>query len=275
VDYNEAELLAIKDSYKSDTRAFLSFLRAHRKPMTAASLGEYAESLRDSGYAAQTINKRITGAKRTIRTVFLQGRDSHDGIKAFEFEQRLKEIKKMHLNTREVPEDKLLSAAEVRRITAEVKVPERVRLLIRTFSVTGLRVSELLGIRVTDVHQEAKHFSARIMGKGSKERRIMIPTDLVADIRRVFAGVAWLFETQAHTQYERHYVSRAIREAGRQVIGKRITAHTLRHTFATHLIKSGKTVTAVSRYLGHSTTAITQDMYVHDQLGLDDIISSM
>lgn len=273
--YDAGELLAIRDSYRQDTKAFLRFLSGQGLEMSVEALEQYAETLRGSGYAAQTVNKRITGAKRVLKRCFLRTEESRDSLVAFEFERRLREIKKYTLNTKEVPEDKLLSAAEVRRMYSSDLVPERVRVIIRTFSLSGLRVSELCGIRVTDVSWEAAHYAVRIRGKGSKERRIMLPAGLVGEIRRVFTGRIWLFETRDGSKYDRNNVSRDISIAGRAVLGKRVTAHTLRHTFATHLIKSGKTVKAVSLYIGHSTTAITQDMYVHDQLGLDDIISSM
>lgn len=272
---DHAALLQIKDSYQADTRAFLRFVEVRKVPLTIEALEEYGEFLRTSAYAAQTVNKRLTGAKKVLRRVFLQSDESRDVLAAFDFERRLKDIRKLTLNTKEVPEEKLLSADEVRRLLDHHETPARLRLIVRTFSVTGLRVSELVNIRVTDVRQEAGHFSVRIRGKGGKERRIMLPIDLVRQIHETFGGKVWLFETTESTRYKRENVSRDITAIGHRVLGKRISAHTLRHTFATHLIKTGKTVKAVSLYIGHSTTAITQDMYVHDSLELADIIGSM
>lgn len=273
--YDAAALLEIRDSYRADTRAFLRFLHARHLDMSIPSLEEYAEHLRNSGYAAQTINKRITGAKKVLRRVFTQSDEARDVLAAYQFEQRLREIRKSKLNTKEVPDDKLLTADEVKRIVEDASVPERVRLIIRTFSISGLRVSELCNIRLADVKASARHYAVRIRGKGDKERWIQLPKELVAELRRVFNGREYLFETAEHSRYDRHNVSRSINAAGRRLLGKNVTAHTLRHTFATHLIRKGMTVKAVSKYIGHSGTAITQDMYVHDSLELDDIIGSM
>ena len=57
-----------------------------------------------------------------------------------------------------------------------------------------------------------------------------------------------------------------VERAGKRILGRRISAHSMRHSFATLAIREGASIKAVSKYLGHSSTAITMDMYVHERL---------
>ena len=61
-------------------------------------------------------------------------------------------------------------------------------------------------------------------------------------------------------------MSYEIIKAGKRILGRRISAHSMRHSFATLAIRDGASIKAVSKYLGHSSTAITMDMYVHESL---------
>ncbi len=111
----------------------------------------------------------------------------------------------------------------------------------------------------------------RILGKGQKERQVRVRRELVDRVRSCFHGKTFLFERRGGAQYTRQHVSRGIRAAGQVVLKRRISAHTLRHTFATLQIRKTHKVKGVSLYLGHSSTAITQDMYVHEELDLDEL----
>lgn len=273
--YDDAALLEIRDAYRADRRAFIQFLKLHKLELSIDALEEYAETIRHEGYAAQTVNKRITGAKKLLRAVFLQTEDSRDVLKAYEFDRRLGEIKKAKLNTKGVAGDKILTPRESSDLVSSEAVPERIRIIAKTLLVTGLRISELCSIRVGDVQTSGETHRVRIRGKGDKERWIPLAGALLAEIRRVFAGIEYLFETTTHTRYDRKNLGRAISQAGEAACLRHIYPHMLRHTFATRMIKAGYSVKAVSQFLGHSGTAITQDMYVQDSLELDTIMETM
>ena len=85
-------------------------------------------------------------------------------------------------------------------------------------------------------------------------------------IRSTFHGETYLFQTQGGKPYRTTYVSYEITKAGRRILGRKISAHSMRHSFATLTIRDGASIKAVSKYLGHSSTAITMDMYVHESL---------
>jgi integrase/recombinase XerD len=113
--------------------------------------------------------------------------------------------------------------------------------------------------------------AARIIGKGNKERVLKLPAELVDRCRETFGGSQWLLETSGGRPYRREYVSNQIKRAGERVLGRHISAHTLRHSFASLKIARTGKIKAVSEYLGHSTTSITLDMYVHESLDMNDL----
>ena len=148
----------------------------------------------------------------------------------------------------------------------------RLSLIIYTLSVTGLRVSELIGIKLSNCKFDNGTVYIEIIGKGSKQRRIFITRELYDKIVSLFKSKIYLFETFDHRKFSRHYIWRELRKTGRKVLGKSISPHTLRHSFCTNmLLLKNKSLKAVSNYVGHSSTAITADMYIHDQLKVEDV----
>ena len=146
----------------------------------------------------------------------------------------------------------------------------RLSLIIEILFATGLRVSELVGIKLKDIEVKESYVFIDVTGKGSKERRVFIPEELYKRILP-FSG-KYLFENRNRKAIDRKQLWRDINKVGYSVLSKDIHPHTFRHSFATYLIVvKNKTVKAVSEYLGHASTAITQDMYLHDQLKPEDI----
>lgn len=265
------ELLQIDDCYKSDTRHLVRFLSDRNLELDYAGLEAYMKALKEAGYAAETINKRLQAAKNRFRLVFRKTDASMDVLGRFEMDRALKEIKGVKKNTKAVDTDKTLSLSEVKALISFEDVPERIRMFIRFLVSTGTRVSEVTGIRLQDVKPEHGFVSIRIVGKGSKERYLKVTPKLIEEVHGVFRGALYLFETKDGKRYTRQYVSDSIRSAGRTVLKRKISAHTLRHTFATIQIKKNRKVKALSMYLGHYSTSITQDMYVHEELDLEDL----
>jgi integrase/recombinase XerD len=143
----------------------------------------------------------------------------------------------------------------------------RDRAVLETLYGAGLRVSELTGLDVDDVDLEEG--SVRVFGKGSKERDVPLgrfATDAIAAyLRRTRPGLATtrsrsaLFLNLRGGRLTRQGVAgilaKAVRGAG---IERRVTPHTLRHSFATHLLEGGADVRVVQELLGHASVATTQ-----------------
>jgi integrase/recombinase XerD len=143
----------------------------------------------------------------------------------------------------------------------------RDRAIFEVLYGAGLRISELVGLDVDDVDLEDG--SLRVLGKGGKEREVPLGTyarDAVNAYltrgRPVFASAASraaLFLNQRGGRITRQSCSRLLAmNAGRAGIDQRVTLHTLRHSFATHLLEGGADVRVVQELLGHASVATTQ-----------------
>ncbi|HEY9869336.1 MAG TPA: site-specific tyrosine recombinase/integron integrase [Candidatus Obscuribacterales bacterium] len=153
----------------------------------------------------------------------------------------------------------------------------RDRAIMETLYATGMRVSELCGLRIQDYNGEAMEM--RVLGKGSRERVVLLNASAngwlkryLADNRPRLAGPAApepsdpLFVSREATPLSTRSVHRiVIKHAEKAGITKTITPHTLRHTFATHLLEGGADLRVVQDLLGHSSISTTQ-IYTHVSL---------
>jgi integrase/recombinase XerD len=143
----------------------------------------------------------------------------------------------------------------------------RDRAILETLYGAGLRVSELVGLDVDDA--DLDEGSVRVLGKGGKEREVPLgryATDAIAAyLRRARPTLATLhsrsalFLNQRGGRLTRQGVARILSAAAtRAGVDKRVTPHTLRHSFATHLLEGGADVRVVQELLGHASVATTQ-----------------
>ncbi len=239
-------------------------------------LGEYLKYLRETYRAARTISLYVAAAKHRIRLVLpfvpanqrLQIKDYLSDIRADKSE-------------RSIDESKILSAEEIDRLlegleSGSSRVPgaETISLAIRFLAATGIRVSELINCRLVDIIETGPKLRVRIHGKGRKERLIAVVggNDVLSRIKHHFQGTTWLFE-HGGKQFDRRYLTQGIARAGQNILNRDgVSAHTLRHSTATQMVRKGIAIKKVSRYLGHASTAITLDMYVHQTMGDGDLI---
>jgi site-specific recombinase XerD len=160
----------------------------------------------------------------------------------------------------------VLSIEEVTRFLASVS-DGKMRAVLITAYAAGLRVFEVVALRVRDV--DSKRMVLRVAdGKGGKERLVMLSPKLL-DLLRVYWKAEhprneWLFPGRDPTQ---HVSIRSVQLAcqiAREAagIGKHITMHTLRHSFATHLLEAGTDVCTIKLLLGHRSLSSTA-RYLH------------
>jgi integrase/recombinase XerD len=174
---------------------------------------------------------------------------------------------------RKLPEP--LSREEVDGILATIDLRQAVgvrdRAMIELLYATGLRVSELVGLRLNDVDLEGRVLLAR--GKGSKERMVPIGAPAAEAVRSYLAAVRprllkgrrclELFVTPRGARFTRQGFAKLLdRRARAAGIRRRISPHKLRHSFATHLLAGGADLRAVQAMLGHADVATTQ-VYTH------------
>lgn len=256
-----------RDCYTHHVLTFTAWLREHAREFNMDSVADYFRTLNASQYSAGTIANKRQAVKNRLQMLS----DHMDPVQAYAFERQLKRLdrdpdtKAPKKQRAAIGASKVMTESEYHTVLLRAR-SERQRCFIRYLWQTGARVSELTGARLRDCKRTGKIVDIRIIGKGNKERHLRITSELFDDIRRVFSGREYLFETSTGRPYYRTYVSDQIAKLTLHVLGRRLSAHKLRHSFATNMLRKTGKLTAVSEYLGHSSTAITSDYYVHESL---------
>jgi integrase/recombinase XerD len=140
------------------------------------------------------------------------------------------------------------------------------RAVLMTLYSGGLRLQEALRLRVADIDRAGMRIYIRA-GKGSKDRCVMLSSTLLATLQEYFKQYRperWLFYGQYKSEpLHPRSLQRAIKEAARSAgIRKNVTAHVLRHSFATHLLERGTNLRYIQELLGHSSIKTTM-IYTH------------
>jgi integrase/recombinase XerD len=159
----------------------------------------------------------------------------------------------------------VLSPDEVLRLL-EAATAGRARLLFQIAYACGLRVSELVRLQVRDIDSARMVIVVR-QGKGGKDRLVPLSQRLLEELRRYWKErrpKTWLFPAQRGTGHLCvDWVQRLCRRlVARAALGKRATLHTLRHSYATHLLEAGVDLLTLQKILGHSALSTTA-RYVH------------
>jgi integrase/recombinase XerD len=158
----------------------------------------------------------------------------------------------------------VLAPDDVRRLL-DAASPGRDRLMLRLAYGCGLRVSEVTHLRVADIDSARNTLWVR-HGKGGKDRGVPLPAMLLDELRsywRVHRPTDWLFAAPSGRPLNIAIVQRSIQQA-RHAAGfrQRVTVHTLRHCYATHLLEAGTDLPTLQRLLGHSHLSSTL-LYLH------------
>ncbi|MBN1278567.1 MAG: site-specific tyrosine recombinase XerD [Chlorobium sp.] len=258
-----------RESYRNDLKRYLLFMQGKEKEIKSidtSDIRRFIAELHKTGLAASTLGRNIS-AIRTLHKFLLAERSAETN--PAETVQQPKQAKKLPdvLSVEEVL--KLLEAPLQKK--PQGKYLLRDKAILEFLYASGVRVSEL-----TDLQQQNLYFEAgfvRIYGKGSKERLVPIGQSAIDWITRyrneLRIGLSGkdshdtLFLNARGKKLTRMAVYLIVREysvlAG---IEKEISPHTLRHSFATHLLEGGADLRAVQEMLGHSSILATQ-IYTH------------
>lgn len=168
----------------------------------------------------------------------------------------------------------VLSVQEIDRIVEAIDLSRpdghRNKAIIETLYGCGLRVSELVGLRLTDIH--ASEGYVNVTGKGNKQRLVPISHKALKEIDlyridrnrlHVIYNENIVFLNRRGRKLTRAMIFTIVRDlAGKAGIMKKISPHTFRHSFATHMIEAGADLRAVQEMLGHESI-ITTEIYTH------------
>ena len=266
-------MLSIDDSYRKNNSVnrYINFLRENGQTPTVESIAEFKEYLIQTGTPAGTIINLLSAAKNRIRALFEKSADSADPGKRVKLSEALRQIKAPKVASNRVPPERIITLDEYETMVTHPSVPQDIKLFMEYLFNTGARISELLNIRLKDIKKPNGRTPIRLFGKGNKERVVRVGSNLMQRTRDYFQGMVFLFERPDGSQFKRQYVSQRIARHSSKILGREIRCHYFRHGFATYKIaKTGK-IKGVSIYLGHSSAAVTQDMYTHEFLTDEDL----
>jgi site-specific recombinase XerD len=181
----------------------------------------------------------------------------------FYYEKVLGREKKYYKVERPRKERKLptiLSKQEV-NLLLDLSVNIKHKCILTTIYSAGLRRSELINLKVEDI--DSKRGLIRIIGaKGKKDRHTLLSEKLISLLReyyRIYQPSKWLFEGQKGGKYSPTSVAKILKKAvEKSGIQKHVTPHSLRHSFATHLLEQGTNLRYIQEILGHEDPKTTQ-----------------
>lgn len=235
-------------TYIHCTERFFKKCKKDPKRVTKKDVREYLEDLMERGRAGNTINVYLNALK-------------------FVFEQLLG--KKMRLDIRyskkPVRLPVVLTKEEARALFGAIK-NEKHKLMVQLMYSAGLRVNELINLRVENLELDKNYGFVR-QGKGNKDRLFIIALGLREQIGNMLnkdkIGQGFVFLSNRKKPYHSRSLQGIIGSAAKVAkIRKRVTPHTLRHSFATHLIENGYDVSNVQALLGHKSPETTM-IYLH------------
>ncbi|MBP8243917.1 MAG: tyrosine-type recombinase/integrase [Chitinophagaceae bacterium] len=271
--YSAHTLLA----YTNDLTDFFDFLEVQYgiqsvRDIQSTIVRSWLASLKDKGLGAVTLNRKISSLKSFFKYQLKTG-----GVEQSPMGQVIspKKSKRLPVFAREDEMNDLVHTFEG---AAEDWRSLNRKMLVAIFYATGMRLSELTGLKEGQVDESRGLI--KVLGKGNKERVIPVSPELMAAIReyqqlkrKEFAASAdTLLVTEKGKKLYPRYAWALVNEAlGEASTLDKKSPHVLRHSFATHLMNHGADLNAVKELLGHSSLAATQ-VYTHNTIGkLKDI----
>lgn len=244
-------------AYERDIGALSDYFGGNVENITRQNINSYIYYLKENKYTATSIARKIASIKGFFRWACANGYFKSNPT---EFLEQQKLPKKL---------PKVLSIEEINTILAEDLTTVQ-RVIMELLYGCGLRVSELAGLNVNDVDIRAKYL--RCFGKGSKERLVPLNKNAIKALKGFYPEREYIVNKynldtgkillhDSGKPFTRQDIYNFIHSQGLK-LHKSISPHTLRHSFATHLLENGADLRVVQELLGHSDVATTQ-LYTH------------
>jgi len=254
-------------AYRDDLGTYLEFIAGQKiDTLSKTSRGEvtaFMLSQKEKGISPNSIARRLAAIKTFYRFLVRERILKNDPTGLIDTPKLWKKVPDT-LSTNEV--DALLAQPNIRKNQGI-----RDKAILETFYATGMRVSEVCGLKTENVNLEVGFL--RCIGKGNKERIIPLGKKAIAAITRYISSsrprllkqkeCEYLFVSRSGKRISRQSLWKLIKQYARLArIKKPIKPHILRHSFATHLLERGADLRSVQEMLGHSNISTTQ-IYTH------------
>ncbi len=254
------------EAYTNDVQKLLQYTASGNlslQDVDRGTLHDFVCTLQDVGIGARSQARVISGIKSFFRYLKLDGYIDEDPALQLEMPQTGRHLPEV-LTVEEI--DAMLSSIDLS--TAE---GQRNRAILEVLYSCGLRVSELVGLRLSQLYLQDEYIC--VEGKGNKQRLVPISQQAVREIERYMSDRAtldikageedYLFLNRRGRHLSRVMVFYIVRDACERCgIKKSVSPHTLRHSFATHLLENGANLRAIQQMLGHESITTTE-IYVH------------
>ena len=260
--------------YTADVRQFFGTFgknKVNPRRMMVNDLRHYVGVMDEIGLATSSIARKLTSVKMFFRFLLLEKLIDSDPAELIELPKRVQPLP-IVLSVEEILS--IINAADPAKAENPDQVPlvVRDRAMLEMLYAAGLRISELLSLKVTDLSM--KNGFVRVFGKGSKERLVPVGQPAIDAVQRYLDEARCrllkkgrtsetLFLNVRGTRMSRMGFWKILQDYIKAAhIQKEVTPHTFRHSFATHLLEGGADLRAVQEMLGHASIATTQ-IYTH------------
>ena len=254
------------EAYNADITKLLVFLEGENIELlntTPEDLEQFIAGLHDIGITARSQARIMSGVKSLFGFLMLEKiieKDPSELIDSPRIGFKIPEV----LSIQEI--DSIIAAVDLSK-----KEGQRNRALLETLYSCGLRVSELITLKLSDLYLDDEFI--RVEGKGQKQRLVPISKKAIKEIQFYMADrhlvtakkghEDFLFLSRRGTHLSRIMIFHIIKELADEVgIIKIISPHTFRHSFATHLLEGGANLRAIQMMLGHESITTTE-IYTH------------
>ena len=254
ISFEKGLAKSTQETYKCDLTLFVTFTAKNGinclNRVNKNTINSFIKHLKMNDYKTRSIIRRLIVIKGFFKYLVNNGLIEHDPT------VNMEKIK----STRVLP--KVATINEMKIILAGNLSPLQ-RAIVELLYATGLRVSELVSLNISNIDIEKGYINC--LGKGSKERMVPLCQEVIESVSKYLeTGMnksQALFVKDNGKRITRQEVYSLIKNLG-ELINKNISPHTLRHSFATHLLENGADLRVVQELLGHASIGTTQ-LYTH------------
>lgn len=247
-------------NYRLDLKGFAKFLgETALEKINYLTLRKYLATLKEKNLGTRTINRRLSALRSFFKFLTREGLLKINPILSLSSPKQEKHLPEF-LTEEEVT--KLIESAFAK---SEKESFLRDRAILETFYSTGMRISELVGLDIEEI--DFIGGIVKVKGKGKKERMVPIGDTAIAAIRKYLEKRKRQNEALFLNKSGKRITARGVQDIIEKYINlagikQGVSAHTLRHSFATHLLNRGADLRTVQELLGHANLSTTQ-IYTH------------
>ena len=253
------------NSYSTDINQFLSFLEkefqiSNIQDISFQFVRSWISSLLEKGISVKTVNRKISSLKTYFRFLLRM--------------EYLSENPMLNIISPKIPKrlPVFIEEYDMNKLLNDIDFGvgfegDRDRLILEVFYVTGIRLSELVNMKVLDIN--FFDLSLRVLGKRNKQRIIPISLDLVNSIKKFcdkYSIRKFLFtDCNKKALYDKKIYRIVKKHISKITTINQRSPHILRHTFATHMLNNGADINTIKELLGHANLSATQ-IYTHNTI---------